>query len=57
MLPNFGHMTTSTIKFESHDLSHMIFVGNVMDGNYDVINYKLNESRHYSKDEFVKTFR
>ena len=39
MLPNFGHMTTSTIKFESHDLSHMIFVGNVMDGNYDVINY------------------
>ena len=35
-LPNFGEMTISTIQFELRD---KIFVGDVMDRNYDVINF------------------
>ena len=34
-LPNFGHMTTSTIWFESLDK----FFGDVIDRNYDVITF------------------
>ena len=34
-LPNFRHMTTSTIYFESRDN----FFGNVIDINYDVITF------------------
>ena len=35
-LPNFGHMNTSTIKFESRVKN---FVGDVIDINYDVITF------------------
>ena len=35
-LLNFGHMTTSTIQFESRDQN---FFGGVMDRGYDVINF------------------
>ena len=34
-LPNFGHMNTSTIQFESHD---KIFQ-NAVDTNYDVVTF------------------
>ena len=34
-LPNFRHMTTSTIYFESRDN----FFGNVIDINYDVVTF------------------
>ena len=33
-LPNFGHMTTSIIEFESFDKN---FVGDVIDRIYDII--------------------
>ena len=35
-LPNFGHMTTSTIKLESRN---KFFVDDVIDRNYDVITF------------------
>ena len=35
--PNFGHMTTSTIEFESRN---KIFVVDDMDRNYDVITFQ-----------------
>ena len=35
-LPNFGHMTTSSIQYESRDEN---FVGDVMDRNYDAITF------------------
>ena len=35
-LPNFGHMTTSTIQFESRNKDD----GDVMDKNYDVITFQ-----------------
>ena len=35
-LPNFGHMTTSTIYFESRD---KILAGDVTDRSYDVITF------------------
>ena len=35
-LPNFGHMDTSTIKFESRGKN---FVGDVIDRTYDVITF------------------
>ena len=44
-LPNFGHMTTSTIQFESRDEN---FVGDVMDRNYDVITF-ISKSLYFNK--------
>ena len=35
-LLNFSYMTTSTIKFESHEKK---FVGDVVDKGYDVITF------------------
>ena len=35
-LPNFGHMTTSIIEFESFDKN---FVGDVIDRIYDIISF------------------
>ena len=35
-LPNFGHMNTSSIEFESHD---KILFGDVTDRNNDVITF------------------
>ena len=37
-LPNFGHLTTSTIKFKSCDK----LVGDVMNRNYDVVTFFQN---------------
>ena len=36
-IPNFGHMTTSTIEFESRN---KIFAVDDMDRNYDVITFQ-----------------
>ena len=37
-LPNFDHMNTPTKEFESGD---KLFIGDVMDQNYDVKNFNL----------------
>ena len=45
-LPNFGHMNTSTVKYESRDKN---FVGDVTDRTYDVITF-ISKKRYFEKD-------
>ena len=52
-LPNFGHMNTSTIQFESHD---KIFQ-NAVDTNYDVVTF-ISKYIYFKKDQsFVEIIK
>ena len=50
-LPNFGHMTTHL----QYSLKHVInFVSDVLDRNYDVINFILSWPRVANFDNIIK---